>query len=192
MNDYQNDFANDLSSPTYDQKPRKGWFGRNWLWFVPLVILLPVLCCCGGPLALIWFGVGQVFELPPYKDTIAIVEQNTEVQNALGTPIESPESFMDLVTMMQGGGELNFNQVGSQMTFDANVPLTGPNGSATLYIQAESTDAINWTYTVQQVELPDGTVIDLIPGGSGTTTDPDAEEPADEGGDSGREIPDQA
>lgn len=167
MDDYQNDFANDLSTSGYGQKPKRGWFARNWLWFVPTVILLPLCCCCGGPIGLIWWGVGEVLDIAPYKDSIALAEQDTQVQNQLGTPIDAPEGFMDLVATLQQGGEFNFNQVGSMMQFDARIPLSGPKGSGTLYVEAESLDGVNWTYTVQQVELPDGTIIDLIPAGQG-------------------------
>jgi len=177
MNDYQNDYANDLSTPAYDQppqKPQKGWFGRNWVWLVPVIILVPLCCCCGGPIGLLWFGVGQALEMPPYKDSVVLAEQNAEVQNQLGTPIDSPEGFMDLVTMMQGGGQFNMNQTGSQMLFDAQVPLSGPSGSGTLWIEAESSDGgMTWTYTVQEVDLPDGTTIDLLPAGSGGATPAD-------------------
>lgn len=180
MNDDQNQFANDLSAPVYGQqppKPQKNWFGRNWFWFVPVIILLPIFCCCGGGGALIWFGIGQALEMPPYKDSIALAEQNTEVQNQLGTPIDSPEGFMDLVTMMQEGGEFNFNQTNSFMMFDAKVPLHGPNGTGMLTIEAESPDGgLTWTYTLQEIELPDGTVVDLLPGDSSETSSGD---PAD-------------
>ncbi|MEO0475169.1 MAG: cytochrome c oxidase assembly factor Coa1 family protein, partial [Planctomycetota bacterium] len=184
--------ADQLSAPAYgDPKPQKGWFGRNWFWFLPTVILLPLCCCCGGPIGLMWYGMGQVFELPPYKDSVTLAEQNTEVQNALGTPITAPSGFMEFVTMMQSGGEFNVETSGGLMILDAKVPITGPSGTATLSIEAESSDGgLTWNYTLQEVELPDGSVIDLLPGGGGTTIDPDAKE-ADVPADSGREIPDQ-
>ena len=163
MSNYQSPYE----SSGYEQKPKKGWFGRNWLWFLPTVILLPLLCCCGGPMGLIWFGVGKALEMPPYVDSVALAEQNAEVQNQLGTPIEAPEGVMDLFTMMQDGGQFNLNQTGSQVLFDANVPLTGPNGTATLWIDAESNDGgATWIYNMQEIELPDGTTVDLISGGT--------------------------
>jgi len=184
MNDDQNEFANDLSTPAYGQQPpqpQKSWFGRNWLWFLPTVILLPIFCCCGGGGALVWFSVGKVLDIAPYKDSVALAEQSAEVQSQLGTPLDAPEGFMDLVSMMQSGGQFNFNQTNNQMLFDAQVPISGPNGSGTLWIEAQSPDGgVTWTYTRQELELPDGTMIDLLPAGSrGATPAPNEGSPDD-------------
>ena len=142
---------------------KKGWFGRNWLWFVPLIIILPVLCCCGGGGALMWFGIGQIFEMPPYKDSLALAEQNPAVQQALGTPLDAPDDFFSLVSMMQDGGQLDVQNNGSQVDFIVEMPVSGPNGTGTLIVDAESGDGgVSWTYTQQEIHLNDGTVIDLL------------------------------
>jgi hypothetical protein len=162
MNDYQNPFANDLAAPAYGQqpqKPQKNWFGRNWFWFVPLIILLPIFCCCGGGGALVWFGLKTITNETPYKDSVVAAQQNPEVQAALGTPIEVG-GFMGIPT---DGSEPDY-QPGMYMII--NIPIDGPNGSATIFVDATTTDGVNWTYTRQEVELPDGTVIDLQSGGA--------------------------
>ncbi|MFK7790686.1 MAG: cytochrome c oxidase assembly factor Coa1 family protein [Phycisphaeraceae bacterium] len=173
MNDYQDNFEDSLSTPAYgeQQKPRPSWFKRHWLWFVPTIILLPIFCCCGGGGALVWFGISQVFELQPYKDSVAFIEQNQDVQNALGTPLVTPTGFGDLVTMMSNGGEFNINQSGSTMQFDANIPISGPNGTGKLVLDAESSDGgITWVYTVREVHIDQtGEVIDLLQSGSSNT-----------------------
>lgn len=183
MNDYQDNFADGLSAPAYGEaKPQKGWFGRNWFWFIPTIILLPVLCCCGGGVALVWFGLNTIKNETPYKDSVAAAQQHPDVQAALGTPIEVG-GFMGIPT---DGSEPDF-QPGMYMIM--NIPIVGPNGSATIYVDATSSDGVNWTYTTQEVELPDGTIIDLMPGSGGTEQPGDS--PADAGEDSGREVPDQ-
>jgi hypothetical protein len=147
------------------KQKKKGWFGRNWFWFIPLVVLLPILCCCGGGAWLVSFGVGEIMDAGAYKDTLAELEQNAEVQQAIGTPIDSPEGFMDLVAMEENGGTINLNGSGSGLDFDARVPVSGPNGSGMLVIEAQSNDGGNsWTYTKRELEV-DGTgeVINLIP-----------------------------
>lgn len=178
MNRYDDDFADNLSQPATGEKARPGWFKRNWLWFVPLIILLPLFCCCGGPLAMLWFGMGQVFELPPYKDSVALMELDPTVQQELGTPITSPQGFGDFVSMMQNGGSFNINQSNTQMDFDADIPVSGPNGDGRLVIVASSSDGgLTWNYTTQEVQIDaTGDVIDLLPAGSGGAIDIDTGE----------------
>ena len=143
------------------RRPQKGWFGRNWIWFVPTIILLPVLCCCGGGGGLMWFGIKTLTELPPYKDSIAAVQADPDIQAELGSPIPTPGVF----GMMSSGGDMNVNSAGSSMQFDASVPISGPNGSGTLYVEAESNDGgASWIYIVREFEINGtGDVIDLLP-----------------------------
>ncbi|MFN3165956.1 MAG: cytochrome c oxidase assembly factor Coa1 family protein [Phycisphaeraceae bacterium] len=154
-------------SQAYAPRPpkQKGWFARNWFWFIPLVVLLPILCCCGGGAWLVSFGVGEIMDTGAYKDTLADMENNPEVQQAIGTPIDAPDGFMDIVAMEEQGGTINLTGTGSQLIFDARVPVSGPSGSGTLIIDAESNDGGNtWAYKDRYLEV-DGTgdIIDLMP-----------------------------
>lgn len=171
MNDYQ-DTPSEYAS-TEQPQARPSWFKRNWLWFIPTVIILPLLCCCGGGIGLVYFGISQTFELQPYKDSISLIEQDPDVQNALGTPIDTPEGFGDLVTMMQNGGKFDLVQSGSTMIFDAQFVASGPNGTGTVFIEAESSDGgITWTYSVRELHVDQtGEVIDLLGAGSGAAPD---------------------
>lgn len=160
MSNYQNPYE----TAGYDQKPKKGWFGRNWFWFLPTVILLPLLCCCGGLGALIHLGVGVMFDTPPYQDTIAIVEQDQTIQQEIGTPIDWPEGFMDLVNIENQGGTIDLSSTNGYMLYTARLPVSGPNGSGTLRIEAESVDGVTWTYMVREFEIDStGELIDLMP-----------------------------
>ena len=180
MNDYQDNFADGLTTPANGEAPRPSWFKRNWLWFIPTLILLPIFCCCGGGGALVWFTLGKVLDIAPYKDSVALIEQDSDVQNALGTPIVSPEGFFDLVTMLQDGAQYNFTQVNSQMEFSAEIPVSGPNGTGKLFIEADSSDGVTWSYTVREVHIDStGEVINLLQGGIITPAD-DADEPVTE------------
>jgi hypothetical protein len=151
------------------QEARPGWFKRNWLWFVPVIVLLPIICCCGGIFGTMWFGVSQLQGLPPYVDSVAAAEQNDEVQQALGTPIELG-GFMGIPT---DGSQVDIQYNTGGATFIGNIPITGPNGDASIYVEANSPDSVNWTYTVQEVTLPDGTVVDLIPADAETEDQPE-------------------
>lgn len=158
-----------MGTPQYAPvKPKKGWFGRNWFWFIPLVILLPILCCCGGGIFMVNYGIGQIMQSTAYTDTLTTMQQNSDVQRAIGTPIDTPEGFMDLVALEDQGGTINLQAVGSQQFFDARIPISGPKGSGVLIIEAESPDAgSTWTYKQRRIEVTGtGEVIELMPGGS--------------------------
>ncbi|MFI4859137.1 MAG: cytochrome c oxidase assembly factor Coa1 family protein [Phycisphaerales bacterium JB063] len=147
------------------QKPPKGWFARNWWWFLGLLILTPIFCCCGGGGLLTYIGSQKVNEMiennPAYRQAMEKLESNPEVAQELGTPINVPGVFE---LMRSGGGSktVSVTSNGSSRTFDANIPVTGPNGSGTLVIVAE--DASNngtWTFKDLYLELPSGDRIDL-------------------------------
>lgn len=161
MNRYEDDFADSLSQPAFGEEPKRSWFSRNWLWFVPTLILLPVFCCCGGGGALVWWGVSEMKNLVPYADSVTAAEQDPAVQQALGTPIT-----VTTVMGIPAGGEFDLSFDSSGQTFTADIPLSGPTASGTLHIEANSADGVTWTYTIREVELADGTVIDLIPQGN--------------------------
>lgn len=136
----------EMEYSTMTQKPKKGWFGRNWLWFIPLVVLLPIICCCGGFGALIWFGIGAMTDLEPYKDSIVEVQQDPDITAALGTPIPAPGIF----ETMQSGGNMDATTSGGATTLTATIPMSGPNDSGTLYVEASSPDGVTWTYTTRE------------------------------------------
>ena len=161
------------------QKPKKSWFGRNWWWVLLLVLGLP-LACCGGIIGLGFWGFNKGMEelkkMPPYADSVQLIETDPRATAALGTPVEVAGIF-------EGASQgYQFNV--SETFFDAQLPVSGPNGSGVLIIDAElDLSSGNWVYDTQKLELPDGTEIDFLAAGSATT-------PAG-GGDSDREIPDQ-
>jgi len=154
------------------QPAKKGWFGRNWLWFVPTIILVPIFCCCGGGGLLTWYAFNKIMELPAYVDGVAIAQQNADVQKALGSPITAPSGFMEFVEMIQQGGQFDVQNYGSTIELNAQAPLSGPGGTATLTIEAESSDnGATWNYNALFVEIDStGERIELI-STNGTDTD---------------------
>lgn len=122
--------AMDQSSYGTPQPPRKSWFGRNWLWFMPLVIGGPLLlacACCGGGIVL---AFGMVKDSEPYKDAVQMAKSDPQVQALLGTPIE--EGWIPV-------GNINVSGVGANQTgvADLSITLIGPNGEGTVDVQAD-------------------------------------------------------
>ena len=153
-------------------RPQKGWFGRNWWWFIPLIVLAPFICCCGSCAGCAYWGLQQLNNLPPYKDTVQMIQSDPRVQAELGTPID----VAGLIETAQSGGNFDISQSGNAAVVNVSVPISGPNGSGVLHIEATDNGTGNWTYTRREVVIDSsGKIIDLMPAGStspDTTPDP--------------------
>jgi hypothetical protein len=146
-------FPSPPAGPPPGTPPRRGWFGRNWKWFVPLVIVLPIIVCCGGITTIMGVAFGAIKSSEPYKYAVAQAEANPQVVAALGTPIKT--GFM-----VSGNINLN-NDAGNA---DLSIPVSGPKGSGTIHVVGTKTGGV-WTYnsvTFQAAGSPQP--IDLIGG----------------------------
>ena len=121
-------------APPPSGAPPRGWFGRNWKWFVPVVIVLPIIVCCGGITAIVGGVFGMIKSSEPYKHAVAQAQANPQVTAAIGTPVEP--GFM-------AGGNINLN--GNNGNADLVIPLKGPKGSGTLFVTGTKTNGV-WTY----------------------------------------------
>jgi hypothetical protein len=132
--------------------PRKGWWGRNWKWAVPVGCLAPLLVI-GGCVATVIVMVPRIIRSSePYRHAVAEARASAAVKAVLGEPIEEGA--------LPGG---NINVSGSTGDADLSIPISGPKGSATLYIVGKKT-AGEWEYSTLRVK-PDGdaAAIDLVP-----------------------------
>ena len=120
--------------PLPGQRSRKSttWWQRNWKWFVP-VCCGSIVLFAGFIIAILAFVFGMMKSSDAYKDALAIAKENQYVQEAIGSPIEA-----GLLVM----GNINVN--GSSGHADLAIPVSGPQGSGTLYVVA-SKSAGRWT-----------------------------------------------
>ncbi len=141
--------------PLLDQTPR-GWWQRNWKWFVPVATLAGLAAVVG---AVVLF-VGAIFGFLRSSDVcqaaLARVRADSKVSRELGTPIA--EGFF-----VTG----NINVRGSAGDADLAIPIRGPKGGATIYAQA--TKAMGrWHFKHLVVEFDASRErIDLVEGGTG-------------------------
>jgi hypothetical protein len=137
------------------QKPR-GWWSRNWKWFIPVVFVVMVFICCGGPLGFLYFGFKQLLNSEPYKITMQKIADSEELKQELGEPIESvlnpPPSVR--VENANGRGEA-----------DARWTIKGPKGQAKAHITARLNND-KWEIGQIEVNLSNGKKI-IIPIDSG-------------------------
>jgi hypothetical protein len=149
----------DMETAMQPQVPRRGWWSRNWKWF------LPTGCCLGSLLGIVLaiaiFGMGIVGLVSgiskilkssePYQTAVAHAKANEKVVSALGTPID--EGFPM--------GKVNTNNDTGDA--DLSIPLTGPKGKATIYVVGTRSGG-TWTYSKMSATIT-GTdeSIDLSP-----------------------------
>ena len=119
---------------------RKSWFARNWKWVVPaggcLFILIAIIVFAGSMIV----GLTNVFkESTPYQEALEMANSNEQLEAVLGTPIEKDGMVKGSFTIKNSEGHANFD-----------IPVKGPKGEGTLYLDA---DRINdsWVYNVLEV-----------------------------------------
>lgn len=112
--------------PPIVNQPAPNWWQRNWKWFVPTGCLT-MLVLFGGFITLIVAGAMSLMKTSDvYKDAVALARSEPTVVQALGTPVK--EGFFV-------SGHVNVN--GSSGEAELSIPLKGPKGKATLYVEAE-------------------------------------------------------
>ncbi|QKX04506.1 hypothetical protein HN014_06120 [Aquimarina sp. TRL1] len=117
------------------QEEKKSWFSRNWGWAVPLGGCLTIVVLFFVFLGSLFFGVSSLMTgSDPYKEGIAKAKQDTYLIELLGEPIETNG-------IMQGSISIE-NNTGKA---DISVPIKGPKGTATLYVEGTKTDG-EWSY----------------------------------------------
>lgn len=133
------------------EPPRRGWFGRNWLWFVPTVLILPILLCGGCFGGLFYIGVQAIKGHPMYVQAVERVQNSDAVQEKLGEPIE--------VSTVLPDGE--FKMDGSSSVAKFLFSVKGPKGSANVIAEGQMVDGA-WHFDKFTVTPDaDGAVIDL-------------------------------
>ena len=111
----------------------KNWFQRNWKWLVPTGCMIPILCvvCIIGMAALV-FGV--IRSSAVYTDALSRTQAHPEAIRLLGEPITDGWLPSGNVETTNGSGEA-----------DLEIPVSGPNGSGTLYVRATRSNGL-WEY----------------------------------------------
>ena len=131
--------------------PQPSWWKRNWKWVVPVGGCLTMLVLLVVFVGSIFYGVTTMFEgSDPYKYAFEKINEDEQLVELLGSPIVKDG-------MVQGS--LNYNNGDGKA--DMKIPISGPKGSGTLYINATS-GGDEWTYHEIRVEIKDNETFDLL------------------------------
>ena len=124
-----------------DQPKQGNWWSRNWKWFVPVGCLGMIVLFIGF-IAIILFSVfGFMKSSDAYKIAVEESKSHPAIIEVLGTPIEEG--------LFVSG---NINISGSSGNADIAIPISGPNGEATIYAVAAKS-AGKWTFSILEAEI---------------------------------------
>lgn len=136
MNEY-----GDVQAPP---KAKSSWFGRNWIWVLPLgcvTTLLALVAFVAGLIALLF---GAMTRSDVYQHALEAARSSPAVIEALGEPIESGWYLTGNIHVSGSSGEA-----------DIAIPISGPEGKGTVYAVATKS-AGEWEYERLEVELGEG------------------------------------
>jgi hypothetical protein len=117
------------------------WASRNWKWAAPTGCLLFVLLV-GAFIGTIFFFIFSMMKSnAAYQHSLEAARHNPEVVAALGEPIQDG-------WLVSG----NFQENGPSGVANFSIPVSGPKGAATIYVEAHKS-AGQWNYNTLVVEL---------------------------------------
>lgn len=127
------------------------WWGRNWKWAAPLLGTALLAVVAAGFIGIFSLVMHAMKSTVAYQQAVARAADDPTVIAALGQPIR-PAFFVSG----------NFTTDGSRGHADFAIPLHGPKGNATVYVQAK--EALGaWTYSTLTVQIGhDKPRIDLL------------------------------
>src|SRR5215475_2389661 len=102
-----------------------GWFARNWKWFLPTVVLGPILLATlfiGGVVSLVF---GMLKSSEPYQHAVDVAIHDTRATLELGDPI-TPGWY----------ATGNINVSGAAGRAELEIPLNGKLRRGTLHVSA--------------------------------------------------------
>jgi hypothetical protein len=127
------------------------WWSRNWKWFVPVGCLSVVLLFAAAIALLMTFVFGMIKNSDAYSQALARAKESPAVIEALGNPIK--EGYFT-------SGSIN--ETGPSGDAELAIPISGPKGSGTIYLEAEES-AGQWSFSKLEVEVEkSGERIDLL------------------------------
>ncbi len=124
--------------------PQKSWFGRNWIWVVPLGGCLTIIVLFVFGIGAAIFGVSKMFTgSTPYKYAIEQATTNPRVIELLGNPVETAGMMQGKISTTNNSGEVNIT-----------IPLKGSKGKGSVTVIGTKEDG-EWSYEKLYVLIKD-------------------------------------
>jgi len=131
---------------------KKGWFGRNWKWFIPLSCSGITLLGIGGCATFVFAIFSFIKSSGAYELGLKTAKNDSQVIKSLGQPIE--EGWY-----VSGNVQIN-NQTGHA---DITFPISGPKGEGIVHCKATRQSG-KWQLQRLSVALKNGAkTVHIIP-----------------------------
>ncbi len=109
---------------------QRGWWRRNWLWFIP-TLLVAVVLIGGG--AAYWALYLRIFQLDVYQSAMTTIRSDKQLRQELGEPIKMVKWPPPSARIEEGEKEVRWN-------------VEGPKGHASAHVLAKLMNGI-WEIT---------------------------------------------
>ena len=124
--------------------PQPSWWKRNWKWVLPVGGCLTAIIFAVVLFTSIYFGVTKIMEeSQPYVEAFELIHEDEQLLELMGSPIGR-----------DGAVQGSINNTNGDKTAQMNVPISGPEASAILYIDAYGRGD-NWKYNEIRVQVGD-------------------------------------
>ena len=124
------------------QQEKRGWWSRNWKWFVPVGCLSMLVVGAVVIALIVTLVFGALKSSDVYKQALAKAISNPTVIGELGEPIEAGWVVSGSISVNGSSGEA-----------DISIPISGPKKSATVYAVGRKS-AGEWKFSRLEVEIP--------------------------------------
>ena len=124
-----------------EQAVAQSWWGRNANWAVPVTVLVVLLSIAAFVAGIFAFVFGMMKSTTAYREAVSRASANPAVVAALGRPLTA--GFFTTGNIRTDGGSGSAKMA---------IPISGPNGAATIYVDATQS-AGRWTFSQLVVEL---------------------------------------
>jgi hypothetical protein len=137
----------------WQPEPRKGWFARNWKWFIPsgcLTLLVLLFALIAGIVSIVEMSIKSS---GAYTQALAQVEAAPVVSSTIGLPLKQGWFVSGSINTSGDAGEA-----------DISFSVSGPKGSGKIYAVSKEAAGV-WHSETLQLQ-PDGQAdrIDLLQG----------------------------
>ncbi|HYP27281.1 MAG TPA: cytochrome c oxidase assembly factor Coa1 family protein [Blastocatellia bacterium] len=129
----------------------RGWFKRNWKWFVPVGCFGVVLIFVAFVAAIIFFVFGAIKSSDVYQQALAKAKSNAAIARELGEPIEPGWFVSGSIKVSDDSGSANLS-----------IPVSGPRKSGTIHTLATKRQG-RWEFATLEMEIEgEGRRINLL------------------------------